>query len=486
MNPNVVARIEPIRLRNFIQQNRNIPDEDIIRIYIEQSVDWYVNKITSQLDPNIVAQIAPKVLNLYIKHNGKPSAQMLNRLINSTRMLGYHLPPPSSGASSSSAPLPPLTDTQINDMIIREMNPASVRFINPDLLRNYIQENRVTPKGEDLAMLNRQSRQRPRPSDLPTGRGYGGMLSIDEDDEEEGEEEEEEPIDLEELKEDIKNVKDDIRYTTDTVEHITKIIAELKHNLHIKQHYLLNEPTEMAKKKYLRKKLTKEIKSLTKEIAKQTDILDEWQKQLDERKTELERLITILRNHKSGSGLSSSKPEEYLPPNLISSLEEKEAEKEEWNTPIGEGNLILLEGAIWQRDNLFKKWADRNYVPTHSDLIDNHNQLMRLNNRIHYLEKITQKQPLISNQTINDAERKRLAMKQPEDLLEGEGFNKKQLRQIILDKNKVIADLEETAYGGAYCNTHYLDTILDNDTTSQNRVIHSYKSKPKYIKALSD
>jgi hypothetical protein len=68
----------------------------------------------------------------------------------------------------------------------------------------------------------------------------------------------------------------------------------------------------------------------------------------------------------------------------------------------------------------------------------------------------------------------------------GSGFNKKQLRQIILDKNKVIADLEETAYGGAYCDTHYLDTILDNDTTPQNRVIHSYKSKPKYIKALDD
>lgn len=32
--------------------------------------------------------------------------------------------------------------------------------------------------------------------------------------------------------------------------------------------------------------------------------------------------------------------------------------------------------------------------------------------------------------------------------LEGKGFNKKQLRKIILDKNKVIADLEETAYGG--------------------------------------
>jgi hypothetical protein len=37
--------------------------------------------------------------------------------------------------------------------------------------------------------------------------------------------------------------------------------------------------------------------------------------------------------------------------------------------------------------------------------------------------------------------------------------------------------------GGNY-NIHYLDTILDNDTTPQNLLIHSYKSKPKYIKAL--
>ena len=70
----------------------------------------------------------------------------------------------------------------------------------------------------------------------------------------------------------------------------------------------------------------------------------------------------------------------------------------------------------------------------------------------------------------------------------GKGFNKKQLRQTISDKNKVIADLEETAYGGNY-NTHsYLDNILDSNTTSQNRLILSIKinSVPKYIKSLSD
>jgi len=34
----------------------------------------------------------------------------------------------------------------------------------------------------------------------------------------------------------------------------------------------------------------------------------------------------------------------------------------------------------------------------------------------------------------------------PSENLEGEGLSKKQLNQIILDKNRVIADLEETAY----------------------------------------
>jgi hypothetical protein len=70
---------------------------------------------------------------------------------------------------------------------------------------------------------------------------------------------------------------------------------------------------------------------------------------------------------------------------------------------------------------------------------------------------------------------------------EGSGFNKKQLRQIILDKNKVIGDLEETAYGGNYNPHSYLDNILDNNTTSQNRVILSEKigSVPKYIKSLN-
>jgi len=69
---------------------------------------------------------------------------------------------------------------------------------------------------------------------------------------------------------------------------------------------------------------------------------------------------------------------------------------------------------------------------------------------------------------------------------EGSGFNKKQLTQIILDKNKVIADLEETAYGGNYDTHSYLDNIIDNDTTSQNLIIHSFKSKPKYIQSLTD
>jgi hypothetical protein len=68
----------------------------------------------------------------------------------------------------------------------------------------------------------------------------------------------------------------------------------------------------------------------------------------------------------------------------------------------------------------------------------------------------------------------------------GKGFNKKQLRQIILDKNKVIKDLEETAYGGNYNQHSYLDNILDNNTTSQNIIIHRehFNSVPKYIKTL--
>lgn len=75
------------------------------------------------------------------------------------------------------------------------------------------------------------------------------------------------------------------------------------------------------------------------------------------------------------------------------------------------------------------------------------------------------------------------------DDLEGKGFNKKQLTQIILDKNKVIADLEETAYGGSQnhcCDTNYLDNILDSNTTSQNMIIHKehFNSVPKYIKSL--
>ena len=213
----------------------------------------------------------------------------------------------------------------------------------------------------------------------------------------------------------------------------------------------------------------------------------------------------------SGSGLSSSKPE-YLPPYLI----------EGYQTPI-EGNLKALEYYKKLRDDLLKELADRNYVLTsRDDLPAKYKQLIRLDNRIHYLEKLTQKQPIMDSYSIQEAERKRLEMKQPEDL-EGEGFNKKQLRQIILDKNKVIADLEEEAYGGflrritnlgnsaknfvknsikdlaevyaeerelrkleggAYCDTHYLDTILDNDTTPQNLLIHSYKSKSKYIQPL--
>ena len=71
------------------------------------------------------------------------------------------------------------------------------------------------------------------------------------------------------------------------------------------------------------------------------------------------------------------------------------------------------------------------------------------------------------------------------DTKKGKGFNKKQLRQIILDKNKVIADLEETAYGGNY-NSNYLDTILDSNSTSQNIIIHReiFNSIPKYIQPL--
>jgi len=69
----------------------------------------------------------------------------------------------------------------------------------------------------------------------------------------------------------------------------------------------------------------------------------------------------------------------------------------------------------------------------------------------------------------------------------GSGFNKKQLTQIILDKNKVIGDLEETAYGGNYNQYSYLDTILDSDTTSQNLTIHRehFNSVPKYIQPLA-
>jgi hypothetical protein len=69
----------------------------------------------------------------------------------------------------------------------------------------------------------------------------------------------------------------------------------------------------------------------------------------------------------------------------------------------------------------------------------------------------------------------------------GSGFNKKQLRQIILDKNKVIADLEETAYGGNYDPHSYLDNILDSNTTSQNKIILSEKisNLSKYVKHLN-
>jgi len=47
-------------------------------------------------------------------------------------------------------------------------------------------------------------------------------------------------------------------------------------------------------------------------------------------------------------------------------------------------------------------------------------------------------------------------------------------------------NLEETAYGGNYDTHSYLDTIIDNDTTPQNLLIHSFKSKPKYIQSLAD
>ena len=70
-------------------------------------------------------------------------------------------------------------------------------------------------------------------------------------------------------------------------------------------------------------------------------------------------------------------------------------------------------------------------------------------------------------------------------------FNKKQLTKIILDKNKVIADLEEKAYGkGIYPPNpqqfSYLDNILDNNTTHQNITIHKehFNSVPKYISPL--
>jgi hypothetical protein len=73
----------------------------------------------------------------------------------------------------------------------------------------------------------------------------------------------------------------------------------------------------------------------------------------------------------------------------------------------------------------------------------------------------------------------------------GFNFNKKQLTKIILDKNKVIADLEEKAYGsGIYTPTpyeySYLDNILDNNTTRQNLTIHRehFNSVPKYISSI--
>ena len=67
------------------------------------------------------------------------------------------------------------------------------------------------------------------------------------------------------------------------------------------------------------------------------------------------------------------------------------------------------------------------------------------------------------------------------------GFTKKQLTQIILDKNKVIDDLEETAYGGNYNQYSYLDIILDNNSTPQNLIIHKehINRVPKYIKTLN-
>ena len=85
-------------------------------------------------------------------------------------------PPPYGEPEPPPPPLPPLTERQITDMIIGEMNPQDVYRIIPHMLRNYIRENRVTPRGEDLALLINFSRIRnyvPPPLGRRVGRGRG-------------------------------------------------------------------------------------------------------------------------------------------------------------------------------------------------------------------------------------------------------------------------------------------------------------------------
>jgi hypothetical protein len=54
------------------------------------------------------------------------------------------------------------------------------------------------------------------------------------------------------------------------------------------------------------------------------------------------------------------------------------------------------------------------------------------------------------------------------------------------DDSRGDDDTEPTIGSGIHNQYSYLDNIINNDTTSQNVLIHSYKSKPKYIKSLVD
>ena len=135
---------------------------------------------------------------------------------------------------------------------------------------------------------------------------------------------------------------------------------------------------------------------------------------------------------------------------------------------VTKNKIETIEVSKAKYNEIMKKYDETQHIPI-KELTDKEvSELVRL-------EKISGKK--LTDEEVEEM-RKRLS---------GSGFNKKQLTKIILDKNKVIADLEETAYGrGIYDPHSYLDNILDSNTTSQNIIIHRehFNSVPKYIKSL--